>query len=197
MSSVSGNSITQVLLDSLNVEQARAENRKNLDDLGGIDQLVKMFGVDLNTGWSHAQVKQMRDKFGTNAFPESPMDSYLTLLLEALCDGTLLILIGAATVSVIIGTLSHPEDGWIEGCAIFIAIFLVSNISAGNDYSKQLQFRALEHSSQADERTSVLREGTVERINPVDLVVGDVVVLQVSIIVYLHVSVYLIEWLGG
>jgi hypothetical protein len=56
----------------------------------------------------------------------------------------------------------------------------VSNISAGNDYSKQLQFRALEHSSQKDERTSVLREGTVERINPIDCVVGDILVLQVS-----------------
>ena len=121
----------------------------------------------------------MRETYGDNAFPESPLDSYIMLLLEALSDGTLLILIGAATVSLVIGVITEPHHGWIEGSAIFIAIFLVSNISAGNDYSKQLQFRALEASSQADERTSVLREGTVERINPKDIVVGDILVLQV------------------
>ncbi len=171
--------LTQSLLDSLNVEQQRAENRKSLDDLGGIDTLAKIIGVDVHTGLTHAQVQSLRATYGTNAFPEAPLDSYFSLLLEALSDETLLILIAAATVSLVIGVLTEPDHGWIEGAAIFIAIFLVSNISAGNDYSKQLQFRALEHSSQKDERTSVLREGTVERINPIDCVVGDILVLQV------------------
>jgi magnesium-transporting ATPase (P-type) len=107
------------------------------------------------------------------------MSSYLELLIAALSDTTLLILIAAASVSLVIGVISHPEDGWIEGAAIFIAIFLVGNISAGNDYTKELQFKALEHSSAQDDRTSVLREGNIERINPVDLVVGDILVLQV------------------
>lgn len=170
--------LTQSLLDSLNVEQAREDNRKHLDELGGIEILAKIIGVNPTTGWRHDEVQAMRQRFGTNAFPESPMDSYFTLLLRALSDGILLILIAASTVSLIIGVLTHPEDGWIEAVAIFIAIFLVSNITAGNDYSKQLQFRALEASSQNDERASVLRDGSIERINPKDIVVGDIVVLQ-------------------
>jgi len=173
--------LTQSVLDSLNVEQARAENRKALESLGGTDALIKMIGVNLSTGLTHKQVEDLRARFGNNEYPETPLDSYLALLFEALTDGTLMILIGAATVSLIIGVLTHPDDGWIEGSAIFIAIFLVSNISAGNDYSKQLQFRALEHSSADDERCSVLREGNIERINPRDLVVGDVLVLQVRV----------------
>lgn len=164
------------------MEQARVENRKALESLGGTDALVKMIGVNLSTGLTHRQVEDLRAKFGNNEYPETPLDSYFALLFEALTDGTLMILIGAATVSLIIGVLTHPDDGWIEGSAIFIAIFLVSNISAGNDYSKQLQFRALEHSSADDERCSVLREGNIERINPRDLVVGDVLVLQVSVL---------------
>jgi Ca2+-transporting ATPase len=172
--------LTQGMLDSLNVEQARSENRKNLDDLGGIDGLLAIIGIDIHKGLTHPQVDHMRKTFGTNQFPETPMDGYLTLLLEALSDGTLLILIAAATISLIIGMVSHPKDGWIEGSAIFIAIFLVSNISAANDYSKQLQFRALEATSQKDQRSSVLREGGIERINPNDIVVGDVLVLQVK-----------------
>lgn len=166
------------MLDSLNVEQQRDDNRKSLDGLGGIDALVKLIGVDPAVGWSHQQVESMREAFGTNTFPETPMDSYLKLLLETLSDPIEIILIAASTVSLIIGLLTRPEDGWVESVAIFIAIFLVSNISAGNDYSKQLQFRALEKSSAADDRTSVLRGGAIERINPKDLVVGDILVLQ-------------------
>jgi magnesium-transporting ATPase (P-type) len=173
--------LDQALLDSLNVEQARDENRKNLDELGGVEALGKIIGVDNHRGWTQAEVVSMRAKYGDNAYPSSPMDSFFILLIRALSDTILLILIAAASVSLIIGMLTHPDDGWVEGAAIFIAIFLVSNISAGNDYSKQLQFKALENSSANDERTSVLRDGSIERINPRDLVVGDILVLQVII----------------
>lgn len=173
--------VTQQLLDSLNIEQARDENRAVLDNLGGVEKFIAMIGVDPHAGWSHAKVLAQREKYGDNTFPESPMDSYLELLIGALSDTTLMILTAAAAVSLVIGVLTEPEHGWIEGSAIFIAIFLVSNISAGNDYSKQLQFKALEASSAKDERTSVLREGVIERINPKDIVVGDILVLQVSI----------------
>lgn len=135
--------VTQSLLDSLNVEQGRDENRAQLDTIGGVEQLCTMIGVNVHTGLSHAQVLKQRERFGDNTFPESPMSSYFELLLAALSDTTLLILTAAAAVSLVIGFLSHPDDGWIEGTAIFIAVFLVSNISAGNDYTRQLQFKAL------------------------------------------------------
>ena len=174
--------LQQSVLDSLNIDQAREENKANLKSLGGVEGLAKLIGVNLQTGLSEEQVLSLREKFGTNQFPESPMDSYLSLLFNALTDTTLLILIAAATASLIIGVIEEPDHGWREGAAIFIAVFLVSNISAFNDYSKQLQFRALEASSQKDERTSVLRDGSIQRINPSDVVVGDILVLQVLIL---------------
>mmetsp|Transcript_89230 Transcript_89230/g.174617 ORF Transcript_89230/g.174617 Transcript_89230/m.174617 type:complete len:1113 (+) Transcript_89230:110-3448(+) len=170
--------LSQSILDSLNVEQSRDENRANFDALGGAEGLLKLIGVNPVIGLTPDQVKSQRELFGNNRFPESPMDTYLELLLGALSDTTLLILIAAAAVSLVIGVITEPDHGWIEGAAIFIAVFLVSNISAGNDYSKQLQFKALEASSAADDRTSVLRNGTIDRINPMDLVVGDILVLQ-------------------
>jgi len=174
--------ITPSLLNSLNVAQAVSENKENLDAIGGQLELCRMLGLDINYGLNKQQVSIMREKFGRNEFPESPMDSYLKLLIGALSDTTLLILMAAATVSVIIGALEDPGHGWIEGVAIFIAIALVANISAGNDYSKQLQFMALEASSAEDDRCSALREGVIEVINPRDLVVGDILVLQVKYI---------------
>ena len=76
------------------------------------------------------------------------MDTYLELLLEAFQDTTLLVLLAAACVSLALGIYEHgAASGWIEGGAILIACFLVANIGAGNDYSKQLQFKALVRNS--------------------------------------------------
>lgn len=185
----------QPILDSLNVEQAREENKINLDKLGGVEALAKMLNVDLKTGVKHSQVLGLREKYGNNQFPASPMATFFELLFEALSDSTLIILVCAATVSLVIGVIEEPAEGWIEGAAIFVAVFLVANISAMNDYSKELQFRKLEATSAEDERTSVFREGTIERINPMDVVVGDVLVLQVIfIIIYYNFLKYFIYY---
>ena len=182
--------LNRALLESLNVEQAKDDNRANLLALGGVEGLAKLMGLNMQTGLTEAQVLYMRETFGTNQFPEAPIDSFFSLLFNALTDTTLLVLIAAATVSLIIGIIQEPADGWIEGAAIFIAVFLVSNIAAFNDYSKQLQFRALEASSQKDERSSVLREGKILRINPQDIVIGDILVLQVSAVSFCHPHIY-------
>jgi magnesium-transporting ATPase (P-type) len=65
------------------------------------------------------------------------------------------------------------------GTAILVAVLLVALVTSGNNYTKELQFRALEKSSQRDERCSVLRNGVIDRINPIDIVVGDILILQV------------------
>ena len=176
--------LNQVLIDCMNVPQGRAENRAFLDTLAsdglcGVDVLIRMVGLDVAFGLTPYQIERNREMFGTNAMPASPTTSYFMLLIGALSDTTLLILIAAACVSFAIGYWEDPKIGWIEGAAIFIAVFLVSNISAGNNYSKELQFRALEASSAQDQRASVFRDGQIELINPSELVVGDIFVLQV------------------
>lgn len=174
--------LTQLVLNSLNGEESRdGENRDNLNKLGGVEGLALKLGVDLLVGLSSAQVLDLRAKYGCNVFPETPFTSYLELLLGALSDTTLLILLAAAAVSFGLGYYNDPQSGWIDGAAIFVAVFLVSNIAAGNDYSKELQFRALEKASDGDQRASVLRNGIIERVVPTELVVGDILILQVSI----------------
>jgi P-type Ca2+ transporter type 2C len=166
------------LLATLNVPQGKDENRKALDAIGGVSALLKKLGVNPDTGLTAAQVKSHLELFGDNSMPASPQTSFLTLLLEALSDTTLLILLAAAAVSFGIGYWEDPEIGWVEGAAIFIAVFLVSNISAMNDYSKEIQFRELEKSSAQDQMASVLRDGVIEQINPKDIVIGDILVMQ-------------------
>ena len=172
--------IQQEVLNSLNVDETReGEHRENLDNLGGVEGLARQLGVDLGTGLATSQVAEHRAWYGTNIFPASPFASYLELLMGALSDTTLLILLAAAAVSFGIGYWQDPSSGWVDGAAIFVAVFLVSNIAAANDYSKELQFLELEKAADVDQRTSVLRNGLIERVNPTELVVGDIIILQV------------------
>lgn len=175
---MSGELITPTILDSINNESAARENYSRLEELGGIGEISKGLGVDLDSGVDSSIVDDLTSKFGDNTFPESPMSSFGELLLEALSDSTLLILIGAAALSLVLGVISDPHEGWIEGCAIFIAVGAVSLISAGNDYSKQLQFQALEKASAKDETCTVFREGSKKLIAVQQVVVGDVLIFE-------------------
>lgn len=103
--------------------------------------LAKLLELDCKKGLSHDQVIKMRATFGNNGFPESPMNTFLSLFLGAFEDPVLLILLAAAMVSLGVGIYEDPHEGWIEGVAIFIAVFLVAMIGATNDYTKELQFR--------------------------------------------------------
>lgn len=170
--------ITQDILDSMNVEQARSSNKDALNSIGGVIGLSSKLGVDLSRGLTQQQVLEMRSKFGDNVFPESPMKTFMELFFESFEDMIIQILIGAAIVSLVVGMIEHHETGWIEGAAILIAVLIVAVVTATNNYTKELQFRALEKSSQVDDRCSVMREGVISRINPSEIVVGDVIVLQ-------------------
>lgn len=171
--------INQSLIDSFNVEQSRNENRQQfMDQIGGIDGFSKMIDLNLTTGLTSSQIINFRSKFGTNELPKSPIESFFNILIGSFNDFTLMVLIVAAFVSLGIETWQSPDIGWIEGTAILVAVILVALVTSVNDYTKELQFRALEESSQTTERTSVLRDGKIERINPNDLVVGDVIKLQ-------------------
>ena len=170
--------VTWETLGNLNVAQDSKNNKQNLDNLGGVLGLADRLGVSLETGLSDPQLDQMRERYGKNVFPESPMEGFFWLFVGAFEDPVLQILLAACIISIILGCIEHPENGWIEGIAIFIAVFLVAIISATNDYSKELQFRALEKESANDERVSVLRQSIIERINPKELVIGDVLILQ-------------------
>jgi len=172
--------VTHQDLASLNVPQSAKENRQYLQSLGEVDGFAKKLGLSLTDGYTDAQVLQSREKFGPNIFPQAPMTTFFDLLIESLSDTTLIILMAAAVVSLVIEMLHDPANGWIDGTSILIAVFLVSMVTSCNNYSKELQFRALEQSSQQDEKTTAIRNGVASLVNPSELVVGDIILLQVG-----------------
>ena len=99
---------------------------------------------------------------------------------EALQDITLIILEIAAIVSLGLSLYRPPHDpsesedgfveeeedehGWIEGCAILIAVIIVVFVTAFNDWSKEKQFRGLQDRIEGEQTFNVIRGGTAQQV---------------------------------
>jgi len=75
--------------------------------------------------------------------------------------------------------LGHMGHGWVDGAAIFGAVFIIIAITSGNNYSKEKQFQKLVAKA-AIEYVAVYRggNGLTQTINVADLVVGDIIKLE-------------------
>jgi magnesium-transporting ATPase (P-type) len=109
-----------------------------------------------------------------------PPKSFFKILYEGFKDPVILLLCAAATLSTVLGAAFAEEREkrkWIEGIAIWVAIFLVTTVSALNDYQKDLQFRKL--NAQKDViQVKVVRGGTTVLVTNADVVVGDILLLD-------------------
>eukprot|EP00803_Ostreobium_quekettii_P006058 evm.model.scf_144.7 EVM.evm.TU.scf_144.7 scf_144:78288-87675(-) len=83
-------------------------------------------------------------------------------------------------VSTILGASlkeEREEGGYVEGIAIWVAVFVVSLVGAVNDYQKDQQFRKLNEQKEMFEVT-VIRGGKEGLVLNTELVVGDVLILN-------------------
>lgn len=101
--------------------------------------------------------------------------------IGALDDLMLKILIVSAFVSMIISLIFAEENkavAWIEGGAILVAVFVVSGVTAWNDYKKEEQFIELTKFSDRQNIITVMRKGEEVDINIEQLFVGDLVKIK-------------------
>jgi Ca2+ transporting ATPase len=103
-------------------------------------------------------------------------------MLDAMGDSILQVLLVAAVVSLVLGCLDNPRDGWMEGSAILFAVAIVVMVTSINDYLKDKQFAKLNAQAE-DHRVSVIRAGKEQEISVRDLVVGDLVQINTGDIV--------------
>ena len=115
--------------------------------------------------------------YGTNELPLPPVHSILEHAMEALSDPMLIILIVAGCVSIAANTANHPKNGWIEGLAILIAVFLVTVVSAWNNYSQEVAFMKLAASLKGA-KVTILRGKTQAAYEQDDILIGDIVSLN-------------------
>ncbi|KAH3757346.1 P-type ATPase [Pelomyxa schiedti] len=178
---------------------------EELTAMGGLEGLAAKLGTSLKAGLGQEEINSKfvhrRRVFGINVLPEAKHKNFFQLWFEAVKDLTLIILIIAAIVSLILGlaipadlgyqdaclvnvtasegeVISEQQSSWIEGAAILGAVILASTVTAGNNYSKERQFRALSNQEERDRTVKVIREGQLETIPYAEVNVGDVIALD-------------------
>ena len=156
-----------------------------LSSLGGPSGLAARLCTNLDAGpalvpasvATPPSIDARRAAFGANKFKQVASKSFLRLFFESLKDPILVLLMAAALVSTVLGA-AIPEEreqaAWSEGIAIWVAVLVVSLVSSGNDYQKDLQFRKL-NAQKERVMIKVLRGGVDMLVLNTELVVGDVV----------------------
>ena len=125
--------------------------------------------VDAAQGLSSAEVARRLEEHGPNALVESKGRSPWRILYQQLCQTLILLLIGAAVVSALLGDY--------EDAGVILAIVILNAwLGVRQEYKAEQAMAALMRMSQPTVR--VRRDGHVVDVESRDLVPGDVVLLE-------------------
>ncbi|KAL8186939.1 UNVERIFIED_CONTAM: ATPase, Ca transporting, plasma membrane [Gekko kuhli] len=181
-------------LMELRTKDAVNKIKENYGEVHRICTLLKTSPTDGIVG-SQAEIALRKAIFGKNFIPPKKPLSFLALVWEALQDMTLCILEVAAIISLglsfyhppgtkpaacLISDIAEEEEEeateteWIEGAAILLSVVCVVLVTAFNDWSKEKQFRGLQHRIESEQKFTVIRGGQVIQVPVSELVVGDV-----------------------
>ena len=168
---------------SSNIKQTEDEYKSLIDSP---ENLCKILRTNYKKGISTNNKTDMdwRIKtFGTNKLPPDKPLRIIDFIFECFEDPTLKVLLISAIISLIIGLLKEGlKTGWIEGSAIFGAVFIVTAISSSLNYNEQLQFQKLKAENQK-KKVIVIRNGIEKEIDDEELLVGDLLVLKIGEII--------------
>jgi calcium-translocating P-type ATPase len=103
-------------------------------------------------------------------------------MLDALNDTMMKVLLVAAAVSLVVGCIDDPSQGWMDGVAILVAVMVVVSVASTNDFMKQKQFAKLNVEA-GDFRVIVVRGGQEEEVSVYSLMVGDLMHVSSGLIV--------------
>lgn len=177
-------SFTREQLKNL-VRDRDSDSLARISDSGGIRGIAKKLSVDPDTGLriSPEILHARREAFGLNYVPPPKARSYLSFLIDAFGDLTIRILCVSALVDLGIAIgYTNTSSSYAESGAILVSIFVVTNVAAGNDYSKQAQFRKL-NAQVENQDVIALRDGEKVNIKLCDVVVGEIVTVNVGDII--------------
>ena len=188
--------------NALHMVDLRVEQLNDLMSYRGkdaVDKLVYFDGpmglcdrlnsdIDRGLRSSDDELRQRRERFGSNKIEAKPPTPFWRLALDALHDVTLIILLLAASVSfaisfIVLNQTDDEERGserseqnweWVESLAIVLTVMIVVLVTAANDWQKERQFQGLKKRLDSEHKVSVLRNGELSYIFSDDLVVGDI-----------------------
>ncbi len=133
------------------------------------EEAARQLGVDLSFGLSQEEAERRAEQYGVNEIHERPPRPPWRMLLDQFTDFMILILIGAAIVS---GVIGEPADA----LAIVVIVLLNGAIGFIQEYRAERAIAALKQLAAQSAR--VKRGGETIVIPAVRLVPGDVVSIE-------------------
>ena len=164
----------------------RSSENYFIQNCKSVEKMCKAFRSNLDTGLDNnnkADLQWREKQWGNNHLPPEKENSILQHIIDCFEDPTLRVLLAASIVSLIIGVLKDGiKTGWIEGTAIFFAVFIVVSISSYMNYNEAEQFLKLNRETKL-KRVIVIRNGKEKDISIEDILVGDLLKLRIGDII--------------
>ena len=134
-----------------------------------VDALAAALEVDLAQGLTPDQILQRRSRFGPNQLPEGKQRSGWSVFVSQFKSTMILVLIGAAILSAVIGNLK-------DALVILVVVVINAIVSFYQEYRAEHSLAVLQNMLPVKAR--VRRGGTTCEILSRDLVPGDMVMLE-------------------
>jgi Ca2+-transporting ATPase len=133
------------------------------------EETLRELESDAQKGLSSTEVKARQTRYGANVLIEKPKRSLLRMLMGQFADFMILILIGAAVISGMIGDIK-------DTIAIIVIIVLNAVIGFVQEFRAERAMAALK--AMAAVSAKVLRDGEVKIFSAREIVPGDVVLME-------------------
>ena len=133
------------------------------------EEVAGELGVAVDQGLDAGEVKRRRKKYGSNRLRETKARSAWAILIDQVKSLIMVLLVVAAGLSFAFGQ-------WLEGISIVVAILLNGAIGFVTELRAVRSMEALHQMTRVTAK--IRRQGQVREIAAVDLVPGDVVVVD-------------------
>jgi len=134
-----------------------------------LDEVLKELDVDLSNGLSEAEVEKRIEKYGKNRLQEAKKKTLIQLFFAQLNDALIYVLLGAAVVTLIVGE-------YADSVIILAVVILNATIGIVQEAKAEKAIEAL--NKMTTPRSLVRRDGEVKEISSLDIVPGDVIILD-------------------
>ena len=127
-------------------------------------------------GLTDSEVKESREKYGSNSLTELPGETLCAKFLASLKDPMIIILLCALVIQLVLFVMGRAE--WFEPVGILIAVLIAGGVSSFTEYRQEQKASLLKSQQEAGETTKVIRNGSIHEIHVSEVVAGDIVYLQ-------------------
>jgi len=142
---------------------------------GTPEDVLKALSVSATKGLPAAEIADRHARYGSNKFEEQKPTALWKKILHHLSDAAIIILLIATGLSVAMA-ITHEDANWIKPSVIAFIVILNVTLAITQESSAE---RALASLAQMSSPTAkVIRDGVQVQIDAVDVVPGDIIVLE-------------------